>query len=333
MAAWPGSLRATGPGSVACVAELQQESVEAAVAVILRQDGYVLLGQRPEGKSWAGWWEFPGGKIEQGESAAEALKREVHEELGVEAEDFSPWITREFSYPERHVRLNFFVVRTWRGEPHGKERQNLSWQNPANVGVGPLLPANVPVMQALQFPALYAITNLAEMGEQKFFRALGHALERGLKFIQIREKHLLRDALKAFAEKVVAVAHPYGARVVLNGDGDLAKSCGADGVHLSSSALSALATRPEALLCGASCHNAEELTLASSLNLDYVLLGPVQATKTHPDATPIGWRGFGELAYAQPMPVYALGGLTAADLTNAWRHGAHGVAMMRGIWS
>lgn len=315
------------------MAEHQQESVEAAVAVILRGDGYVLLGQRPEGKSWAGWWEFPGGKVELGETPAEALRREVHEELGIEAEDFSPWITREFSYPERHVRLNFFVVRAWRGKPHGRENQQLSWQNPARVDVGPLLPANVPVLQALQFPQLYGITNLAEMGEQKFFLALDQALEQGLKFIQVREKHLSQEALIDFAKKVVAVAHLCGARVVLNGDVDQAKSCGVDGVHLSSSALRSLAAKPKDLLCGASCHNAEEISLASILDLDYVLLGPVQATKTHPDATPIGWERFGALVAAQPMPVYALGGLTADNLTNAWRHGAHGIAMMRGIWS
>lgn len=309
------------------------EIVDAAVAVLLRQDGKVLLGQRPEGKSWAGWWEFPGGKIEDGESAVTALKREVYEELGITAEVFYPWITREFSYPERTVRLHFFTVSRWQGEPFGKEGQQLSWQDPHAVSVNPLLPANLPVMHTLCLPTIYAITNLAEMGESAFFQALQTALQGGLKLIQFREKQLPTAEQTHFAKRLIATAKPFGAKIIINGDESLARAVNADGLHLSSRLLMSLVHKPEGLLCGASCHNAEELSKASELGLDYAVLGSVQQTESHPDATPLGWGQFAHLAQDRPLPVYALGGMSMADRVTAWEHGAHGIAMQRGAWS
>ncbi len=325
---WLGSLHVTGQGSGVWV----RESVEAAVAVILRDDGRVLFGQRPEGKSWAGWWEFPGGKVEDGETPAHALCREIHEELGITVTDFSPWITREFSYPERHVRLNFFTVRAWTGVPHGRENQQLSWENPDALSIGPLLPANDPVLQALQLPSVYGITDLAGLGEKRFFAALDRALRDGLRIIQVREKQLERDALISFTRKVVERAHASGACVMLNGDSTLARSAGADGVHFSSAALMLLNERLHGMLCGASCHNAHELAHVANLGLDYALLAPVQATQTHPGTPPLGWSEFASLVRRQPMPVYALGGMKISDLRLAWQHGAHGIAMLRGAW-
>lgn len=308
------------------------EIVEAAVAVILREDGRVLLGQRPEGKPWSGWWEFPGGKIEAGETPYHALQRELHEEIGIEAEVEHPWITRVFSYPERTVKLRFFMVRRWHREPHGKENQQLSWESPDAVGVSPLLPANAPVLDALCLPTVYAISNVAEMGEPAFLAALEQALNKGLRMVQVREKHLPPSELELLCREVVRLARPHGARVLLNGDIGLARNVGAAGIHLPSAALMAFETKPDGMLCGASCHNRAELVRAADLNLDYVLLAPVQATRTHPDVPPLGWDRFADLVRELPMPVYALGGMAPADLETAWRHGAHGVAMLRGAW-
>ena len=85
--------------------------VNVAAAVLLREDGMVLLASRPEGKGWAGWWEFPGGKIEEGETSFQALVREIDEELGVQVLEAYPWLTRTFDYPEKTVKLHFFIVR------------------------------------------------------------------------------------------------------------------------------------------------------------------------------------------------------------------------------
>lgn len=308
------------------------ENVEAAVAVILREDGQVLLGQRPEGKPWAGWWEFPGGKIEAGETPFHALQRELHEELGIEAIDAYPWLTRTFAYPERTVKLRFFIVRKWLGEPHGRENQQLSWQRPASVSVAPLLPANAPIVDALRLPPVYAITNLGELGEQRFFATLEYALDQGARLIQVREKQLDRTALEKFARKMVALCQPCGARVILNGEVAMAREVGADGVHLNSARLMALDHKPEGMLCAASCHDAAELAQAAGLELDFVLLSPVMPTLSHPQTPPLGWLQFSRMIQEYPLPVYALGGLHPADMMTAWLHGAHGIAMQRAAW-
>jgi 8-oxo-dGTP diphosphatase len=93
-----------------------------------------------------------------------------------------------------------------------------------------------------------------------------------------------------------------------------------------------LQAKPEGLLCAASCHTAEELAQAEKLGLDFVVMGPVLPTRSHPDALTLGWEGFAGLIQDYPLPVYALGGLQPRDLQTAWRAGAHGIAMQRALW-
>jgi 8-oxo-dGTP diphosphatase len=162
-------------------------TIDVAVAILIRPDGRALLAQRPAGKVYGGWWEFPGGKIEPGEAPAHALARELHEELGVEACRAYPWITRTFTYPHAAVRLHFFRVLGWRGEPHGREGQAFAWQDLAALEVGPVLPANGPVLKSLRLPAEYAISNATEVGETRFLAALESRLAAGLRLVQVRE--------------------------------------------------------------------------------------------------------------------------------------------------
>lgn len=306
--------------------------LEVAAAVVQRSDGKFLLAERPAGKPYAGWWEFPGGKIEEGESPYHALVRELHEELGIEVDVAHPWLTRVYTYPHATVRLYFFRVLSWHGEPHGKENQRLSWQYPTSVTVAPLLPANGPILRALNLPAVCAITHAAELGMETFLERLQVALQQGVKLIQVREKGMDAATLSAFAAEVVRQAHSHGARVVINGDSALATKVGADGVQLNSAQLMALTTRPEMELVSASCHDRKELERAAELDLDFALLSPVMPTQSHPGAPVLGWAGFVRLVKDLPMPVYALGGVSRADLDEAWRHGAHGIAMLRGAW-
>ena len=168
--------------------------VDVAVAVLVRADGRVLLAQRPVGKVYSGYWEFPGGKVEPGESARDALVREIVEELGVEITHADPWITQVFTYPHATVRLHFFRATDWVGEPHAKEHQNLTWQHPGGISVTPLLPANGPVLKGLLLPDEYAITSASAMGLEAFLWALERRLSTGLRFIQIREPGLARTA-------------------------------------------------------------------------------------------------------------------------------------------
>jgi len=307
--------------------------IDVAAAILIRPDGSVLLAQRPEGKVYAGYWEFPGGKVEPGESLRAALDRELVEELGVRLVRAYPWVTQTFAYPHATVRLHFFRVTAWHGEPHGRENQRFAWSMPGRYGLEPMLPANTPLLEALAMPFEYGISNASEMGEEPFLDALGRRLASGLKLVQIRDKQLPGDARERFVRGALARVRRFeGARLLVNGDEDLARRAGADGVHYTSAQLVALKRRPDFALCGASTHTAADLAHAAELAFDLVVLGPVKATPTHPGATTLGWEGFGALAADCPIPTFALGGLVREDLETAWTYGAHGIAMVRGAW-
>ncbi len=306
--------------------------IEVAAAVIENDCGDFLLAQRPVGKVYAGNWEFPGGKVEPGELAAEALKRELHEELGIDVDVAYPWLTREFDYAHASVTLRFFRVLAWRGEPHGREQQQFVWQSKGNVTVAPVLPANGPILRALELPQAYGITCAEQIGRAAFMQKLEVALNSGLRLIQVREKNMNEQELAAFARDVVTLAGQFGARVLVNGKPDVAAAAGADGVHLNSSALMSCQRRPDVAWCGASCHNAGELAHAQFLGLDFVVLGTVAPTPSHPGAPTLGWAHVAELIRNYSLPVYALGGVNADDMRRAWQCGAHGIAMLRGAW-
>lgn len=195
-----------------------------------------------------------------------------------------------------------------------------------------MLPANAPVLRTLKLPGLYAISNAAELGCDEFMRRLEHALQNGLRLLQVREKNLSGEALAQFAAQAVRLAHRYGARVLVNGDAELARRAGADGVHFTGAQLHHCQGRPAFALCSASCHNAAELKRAGELGFDCALLSPVLPTRSHPGAAHLGWEKFAEMAAGTMIPVYALGGLMAADLPVAQRHGAHGIALLRQAW-
>ena len=308
------------------------ETVQVACAVVLQPDGSFLLAQRPQGKVYAGYWEFPGGKVEPGEQVADALARELHEELGIEVARAYPWVTQVFSYPHATVKLHFFRVLAWHGEPHGRENQQFAWQRPEAVTLAPMLPANTPILRALQLPAVYAITHAEETGEVAFLKQLEAAIDAGLRLIQVREKSMSARQLTRFATAVINTCRPHGAKVLINGDIAMARGLGAAGVHLTATQLLACAARPELPWCAASCHNAAELTQAAQLGLDFAVLGPVLPTASHPGAAPLGWVQFSALAKDSRVPVYALGGLQPQHLETAWQCAAQGIAMQRAVW-
>lgn len=309
-----------------------RQSLDVAVAIIQREDGRVLLAERPAGKPWEGYWEFPGGKIEPGEDARRALARELHEELGIDPDRMYPWLTQEYAYPEKRVRLHFYRVRAWHGQPHGREGQDMSWEDPSAVNIGPLLPANDKVLRALSLPSVYAITNAKKYGEAEFMQRLKAALEKGVRLVQVREHDMAPAELESFARQVVAMCRDHGARVLINSDEALARRCGADGVHLPSELLMRLKQRPGTQLWAASCHDAAELAQAARFSADFVVLSPVLPTPTHPEAAGMGWEKLAGLVKNYPLPVYALGGMQPELLETAMRHGAHGISLLSGVW-
>ncbi|MDD3529886.1 MAG: Nudix family hydrolase [Gallionellaceae bacterium] len=306
--------------------------IEVAAAVIERPDGTFLMASRPAGKVYAGWWEFPGGKVEAGETARHALDRELHEELGITVRTAYPWLNRAFDYEHARVMLRFFRVTAWDGEPHPHEGQGgLAWSHAAHPDVEPILPANGPILRGLQLPLAHGISMAAELGAEDFLARLEIALANGLRLVQLREKDLPADSLADLGARVAAACRRHDAILVVNGDPGLAARLGA-GLHLTSAQLASIDRRPDLPWVGASCHDAAELARAVALGVDYALLGPVLPTASHPGAPHLGWAAFSRLIEDCPLPVYALGGLGPADLERARRAGAHGIALRSHAW-
>jgi 8-oxo-dGTP diphosphatase len=311
---------------------MARKLVDVAAGVLTMPDGRYLLGQRANDTVYAGYWEFPGGKVEAGESPAQALCRELDEELGIHVTHLRPWLRREHVYEHAHVRLHFFEVTQWSGEIHDKVHGALAWVSPEASAPAPMLPANGPILKALRLPRVMGITRAGEVGVDRQLAELDAALAGGLRLVQVRESTLDGATREQFARDVARRVHACGGLVLISGDIALAHAVRADGVHFPARQLAMLDARPDSAWVGASCHDRAELEHAAMLGLDYGLLGPVTETQTHPDRAALGWARFTELAAGLPMPVLALGGLDWGAVEHARDMGAHGIAGIRGIW-
>ena len=297
--------------------------------------GRVLLVERPLGKIAALKWEFPGGKIEPGETPRAALDRELHEEINIRVTQARPLTLFTHEYAERKVTLHTFLVTAWDGDVHGCESQRLAWALPqAHQGLD-VLPTVGPILTALELPQDYVFT-APDATEAAIIKGL-QWIDRGT-LLRIRLPHLDRKAYKALAARVIAAARPWGVRVVLDRGEALSRELGAAGVHfpqaelmgMEASDLSQVAVKN--LLRIASCHDFASLETAAGLALDAAVVGPVKDTATHAGAAPLGWSRFQELAGATRLPVYAIGGLSPDDKPEAFKHYAQGVCGISAYW-
>jgi len=303
--------------------------------VMLDDHGRVLLAQRPPGKHLAGLWEFPGGKLEAGESPADGLVRELHEELGIAATVGEPLIRVPWCYGERSLLLDARIVRQWQGEPASLDGQALRWCEPTSIDLGLLAPADRHILRALQLPTRYAITadvpsTAFDEWQQRIHRAIGT----GERMVLLRFPQWTTTQVRELAASLLDHARLHGAHLLLSGDVEGALALGQGiGVQLRSTQLAMWQARPLPVnqWVGASCHHASDLERAGQV-ADFATLSPVAPTASHPDATPLGWEAFARMADTSVVPVYALGGMTL-DQRDAARHaGGQGVAGIRGFW-
>ncbi|MGH8126805.1 MAG: Nudix family hydrolase [Gammaproteobacteria bacterium] len=307
-----------------------------AVGVLQRADGTVLVSERQADKNLAGYLEFPGGKIESGETSAVALRRELHEELGISTAEacLRPLIRFEHDYPEFRVSLCAYRIGAWEGEPVGREGQCLSWYTPKDLFEAPLLPANRPLLNALTLPSTLLITPRPEPGEtdafvQRFEQALAGEHPDGA-ILRLRDRTLL----KLLEAPLAAVAYRRERPLILNsGEVTPCLPKGFSGLHLPASVLATLDARPAVDgWVGASVHTVEEAAHARRLGLDYVIAGNVRETPSHPGGKPLGWSGFEEIVAAAGIPAYAIGGMTPEDLFRVRLCWGQGVAAIHAFW-
>ncbi|WP_161554252.1 Nudix family hydrolase [Stenotrophobium rhamnosiphilum] len=309
-----------------------RRSIAVAAGCIVNAAGEVLIAQRPEGKIAAGKWEFPGGKIEVGERADQALVRELEEELGVHASAFRPLVRITHDYSDRKVVLDTWLVTAFSGEPHGREQQAFAWVRPERLFDYPLLGADGPIVASLRLPQDYVFT---PEGIDEAALVSGLPLLPKGALLRLRQPALSDAAYKALAGRLAPACKRLGLLLMLDRDPAMVAELGAAGWHASAAALSAQTSRPlaEEFWFAASVHNEAELAQAQKAGADFLVVGSVNPTPSHPQGKVLGWSGFAALADQANRPVYAIGGVRPRDREQAFAHYAQGVAGISAYWS
>jgi len=310
------------------------EPIHVVAGVLSDSRGHVLLTQRSQGKHLPGMWEFPGGKCEAGETPADALRRELREELGIEAGTLERLIAVPWHYREKSICLDVYRVLDYTGQAHGRESQALRWVSIDEMAQVDMPAADLPVIAALRLPRRCIITPEPVGDTALFLRQVAVAFESADKFVQLRSKRLADADLRSLAILARDAARNAGATMLLNGHLEMVRELDLDGIHLPAADLLRCTSRPLAAnrWVGASCHDERELAHAAAIGADYVSLGPLRPTASHPAAPVLGWPRFSELCASTPLPVYALGGLAMSDLPQAIAAGAQGIAGISNFW-
>nr|WP_246883218.1 Nudix family hydrolase [Pseudomonas protegens] len=308
--------------------------VHVAAAVIRDACGKILIARRADTQHQGGLWEFPGGKVEPGEAVEAALARELQEELGIAVTAARPLIKVQHDYPDKQVLLDVWEVSAFSGEPHGAEGQPLAWVTARELADYEFPAANQPIVAAARLPAQYLITPEG-LETPTLLRGMQKAVAQGCKLIQLRAPGGYDPQYRDLAVDAVGLCAGK-AQLMLKGPFEWLGDFPSAGWHITAAQLRkyASAGRPfgKDRWLAASCHNAEELSLAQQMDVDFVTLSPVQPTQTHPDAQPLGWQQAEQLISGFNKPVYLLGGVGPAECQQAWAAGAQGVAGIRAFW-
>ncbi|GAA0787420.1 Nudix family hydrolase [Marinobacterium sediminicola] len=307
--------------------------IHVAAAVIRDRRGHILIARRPDDKHQGGLWEFPGGKVEPNEPVADALARELQEELGIQVTSARPLILIPHHYPDKSVLLDVWDVDGFKGEAHGAEGQPICWVAPEQLDEYDFPAANTPIVAAARLPERMLITGSAAT-QQEYAERLQAALGQGIKQVMLRAKTLSECEFADLFKALLPLCQQQGACLGVNTSVEQANALGAEHLHLTSERLLALGDRAEfnGRWLSASCHNPEQIRMAEEKGLDFITLSPVQPTSSHPGEPALGWPCFAEWVAECTLPVYALGGLDEADLSRAREQGAQGIAAISAWW-
>ena len=308
--------------------------LDVAAAVIFDGDRRrVLIARRADHLHQGGLWEFPGGKFEPGEGSREALEREIREELDIAVEQAEPLITLRHDYADRRVRLHVWRVSRFSGNPRGLQGQPLRWVDLRELDAIPFPAANQPIVTAARLPDRYAIVNVQGDDFTDLQERLAVHAERGIRLIRLRTSGIRTDDQVARVRRATEYCAARDMALLIDGTAAVMQATSAAGLHLRSEQLMRLSQRPVPAdrWLAASCHDASQLNQADRIGVDFVVLSPVLATATHPDAIPLGWERFTQLVDSAGLPVFALGGLAESHLKRAKQAGAQGIAAIRGF--
>lgn len=308
--------------------------INVAVAVILNQEeNKVLLTKRLANKHLAGYWEFPGGKIEENESVEDALVREIKEEIGIsiQASSYLQKITHR--YDSHTVTLHVYKTKNFIGEINCLEVDSYEWVNINKLDTYQLPPANVKIVKHLQLNSIYVITPEDFTATDLELEKLKNLKGRGIDLLQVRLSSKNQIEIEEVLKKIQSAK--LSNKIIINSCSDLVEKYNLAGLHVKSKDLLKLdkLELDEKRIVGASCHNKVEIEKANKLGLDYIFISPIKKTKSYLQDELLGWEKLSELISLAEMPVYALGGICFNDLDQAKMYGARGIAMMREIWN
>ena len=300
-------------------------------------DGRVLLAERPPGKHLAGFWEFPGGKLETGELPLEALARELREELGIELQSAQPLIRVPWTYDDRCLVLDAWRVDGWLGTPQSLEGQALQWCHPMAIDPESMTPADRPILQALRLPAIYAVMPADVTLDQRevWMERISAAFGRGLRLLQLHLPLWPAASVREIAQDLLPAAQAHHGQLVLDGDIEGARMLGT-GVQLDIQNCTRLTERPLpwTQLIGVSCQDASQLAMATRMRADFATLPLDSNLVTGSGVDPRkAWSSFRSAAQGASLPVYAVGELCPMDMNQTRRNGAQGIVMAIAWWS
>lgn len=307
--------------------------VHVAVAVIENVSGEILISKRPDHLHMGGFWEFPGGKVETGETVLQALQREIREEVALDIHTANPLLQIPFRYPDKHVLLDVWHVTDFSGVAQSCEGQQVLWTQRHALSAYQFPPANRGILTALQLPDQLLITGDFSNADECILRTQNAIEKSGLRAVMLRAQHLDAMEYKKLAIEMAQLCQQHSVKLLLNTASENFIEQ-ADGLHFTTQRLLVCTERPVSgqKLFGASCHNEAEVQHAVAIGADYITLSPVLLTASHPEAPSLGWEGLASLLSVCSLPVFALGGLNTDHLPQTKALGVLGIAGISAWW-
>jgi len=321
---------------------MNPDILHVAVGVIRNNKNKVLLSRRPADVHQANLWEFPGGKLEPGETVRQALSRELNEELALTVKSAKPLIKIYHDYEQHSVLLDVWQIDSWDMDlvddngQQGQEGQKVEWVDISSLGARDFPAANRAIIQAVQLSDFYLICPEPEADSRNYINKFKACISAGVRLFQLRfNENSHYDRHGALITELLELCKTSHSRLLVNSLPDYAVKIGAHGVHLNSARLLQCCERPldKKFLVSASCHNSTELKHAYKIDVDFAVLSPVNKTSSHESAKPLGWDKFKNLVEPINIPVYALGGMRAGDMKKFCEFGAQGISVLSGVWN
>jgi len=299
--------------------------IKAVVGVLRNESGQILIAKRQDHQFMAGFWELPGGKIESDETTEETIIRELNEELGVKVNTLSLHQTMQHTYADRMVDLCIYNIDQYQNTPLGIEGQQIAWVSVQELHNYQLLPTMKAFINSITLPNKYWITPSTNHQSESWMKKFDEKMTQDISLIQLRSKTTLDNH---FIAELHDKCKQHNVKLLINTIDKSFDESHCDGWHITTDEMLKLNKNPcdENKLLGASTHSLDEALKAQEIGADFVVISPVQATQTHPETIPIGWKAAEEVVRKLNIPVYFLGGMDLEDLDKTLKIGAQGIA-------